>query len=40
MTRGRSIAVTALDPMYQCADTATMARGVGRDDPNARHASV
>ena len=34
------MAVTALAFMYQCADTARMARG--RDDwaPKARHASV
>ena len=26
--------------MYQCADTARIARGRGMDSPNARHASV
>jgi len=40
MVRGFAIAVTAVALVYQCADTARIARGRGIPAPNARHASV
>jgi hypothetical protein len=40
MVRGVGIAVTAVEPMYQWADTTRMARGRGTEAPNAAHAMV
>jgi hypothetical protein len=40
MVRGLSIAVTAVPRMYQCADTAKIAFGLGSDSPRRRQASV
>jgi hypothetical protein len=40
MVRGRTIAVTAVAFVYQCAETMRIARGFGTDSPNARHAAV
>src|SRR3954451_1316053 len=40
MVRGSSIAVTAVAPKYQWAETTSSARGRGSCRPNARHASV
>ena len=38
--RGRAIAVTAVAPMNQCAETTRMPRGRPRARPSARHARV
>lgn len=40
MVRGLAIAVTAVAPMYQCADTTRSARGFGSLVPMSRHAFV
>src|SRR4029079_9541100 len=40
MGGGRGIAVTAVYPTYQCADTTKMALGRGTEAPNARQAVV
>jgi hypothetical protein len=40
MVRGRGIAVTAVTPTYQCAETTSNARGRGSCSPSARHAPV
>src|SRR5436190_9732258 len=40
MVRGRSIAVTAVAPMNQCAETTSNARGFGSFAPISRHALV
>src|ERR1700731_1191455 len=40
MVRGAGIAVTAVDPMYQCAETTRIARGLGTDAPNAAQDAV
>src|SRR4051794_22981814 len=40
MVRGRAIAVTAVAPKYQWAETTSTARGRGSCRPIARHAAV
>src|SRR5919112_801283 len=40
IVRGRGIAVTAVALMYQWGLTTRMARGLGTDRPNDRHAAV
>src|SRR3990170_362175 len=40
MVRGRSIAVTAVPRVVQCADTARIALGFGTDSPRRRQAAV
>ncbi|GIJ29946.1 hypothetical protein Vqi01_51080 [Micromonospora qiuiae] len=40
MVFGRGMAVTAVAPMYQWADTTRIARGRGTDCPKARQADV
>jgi hypothetical protein len=40
MVRGRSMAVTAVAPIYQCAEITSTARGRGSASPSARHARV
>jgi hypothetical protein len=40
MVRGLLIAVSAVAPMYQCAEIASTARGRGNALPRARQAAV
>jgi hypothetical protein len=40
MVRGLAMAVTAVAPKYQCADTTSKAFGRGSVEPNRFHASV
>ena len=40
IVRGEAMAVTAVALVYQCAETHRTARGRGRADPSAAHASL